>query len=86
MLINGSWRSYYFPSNNYKVRVPYYGIIECRLGLPEIEGFQKDVLMLVIDNSPYDKKVPIQLGTLNIHMILKTASQNPTAKLGDSWE
>ena len=33
------------------VRVPYYGIVECKLGLPEVKGFQKDVLMLVIDNS-----------------------------------
>ena len=37
-------------------RVPYYGIVECRLRLPEIEGFQKDVLMLVIDDSSYGKK------------------------------
>ena len=68
------------------VRVPYYGIVECQLGLPEVEGFQKDVLMLVIDNSPYGKKVPVQLGTLHIDMILKAAKQSPTARLGDSWE
>ena len=68
------------------VRVPYYGIVECQLGLPEVEGFQKDVLMLVIDDSPYGKKVPVQLGTLHIDMILKAAEQSPTAQLGDSWE
>ena len=68
------------------VRVPYYGIVECQLGLPEVEGFQKDVLMLVIDDSPYGKKVPVQLGTLHIDMILKAAKQSPTAQLGDSWE
>ena len=68
------------------VRVPYYGIVQCQLGLPEVEGFQKDVLMLVIDDSPYGKKVPVQLGTLHIDMILKAAEQSPTAWLGDSWE
>ena len=68
------------------VRVPYYGIVECQLGLPEVKGFQKDVLMLVIDDSPYRKKVPVQLGTLHIDMILKAAEQSPTARLGDSWE
>ena len=68
------------------VRVPYYGIVECQLGLPEVEGFQKDILMLVIDDSPYGKKVPVQLGTLHIDMILKAAEQSPTAWLGDSWE
>ena len=66
------------------VRVLYYGIVECQLGLPEVKGFQKDVLMVVIDD--YGKKVPVQLGTLHIDMILKAAEQNPTARLGDSWE
>ena len=68
------------------VRVPYYGIVECQLGLPELTEFQKDVLMLVIDDSPYGKRVPVQLGTLHIDMILKAAEQNPTVWLGDSWE
>ena len=65
--------------------IPYYGIVECQLGLPEVEGFQKDFLMLVIDDSPYGRKVPVQLGTLHIDMILTAVEQNPTTKLGDSW-
>ena len=68
------------------IRVPYYGIVECQLGLPELTGFQKDVLMLVIDDSPYGQRVPVQLGTLHIDMILKAAEQNPTVQLRDSWE
>ena len=42
--------------------------------------------MLVTDDSPYGKKVPVQLGTLHIDMILTAAKQNSTTKLGDSWE
>ena len=42
--------------------------------------------MLVIDDSPYGRKVPVQLGNLHIDMILTAAEQNPTMKLGDSWE
>ena len=42
--------------------------------------------MLVIDDSPYGKRVPVQLGTLHIDMILKAAEQNPTIQLRDSWE
>ena len=49
--------------------MPYNGIVECRLGLQELKGFQKDVLMLVINDSPYGKRVPVQLGTLHIDMI-----------------
>ena len=51
-----------------------------------MEGFQKDVLMLVVDDSPYGEEVPIQIETLHIDMILAAAEQNPTAILGDSWE
>ena len=51
-----------------------------------MEGFQNDVLMLVVDDSPYGEEVPIQIGTLHINMILEAAEQNPTAILGDSWE
>ena len=42
--------------------------------------------MLVIYDSPYGKRVPVQLGTLHIDMILKAAEQNPTVQLRDSWE
>ena len=30
--------------------VPYYGYVECRLKLPQIEKFDVDVLMLIIDD------------------------------------
>ena len=42
--------------------------------------------MVVIDDSPYGKKVPVQLGTLHIDMILTVAEQNPTTILRDNWE
>ena len=34
-------------------KVPYHGYVECRLNLPQIEKFDHDVLMLVIDDSQY---------------------------------
>ena len=42
--------------------------------------------MLVIDNSPHGRQVPVQLGTLHIDMILQAAAQTPSATLGNSWE
>ena len=44
--------------------VPYHGYVECRLQLPQIKKFNVDVLMLVIDDSAYGMRVPIQIGTL----------------------
>ena len=44
--------------------VPHYGYVECRLKLPQIEKFDVDV-MLIIDDSNYGMRVPVQLGTLH---------------------
>ena len=49
-------------------KVPYHGYVECRLNLPQVEKFDHDVLMLVIDDSQYGARVPIQIGTLHIDM------------------
>ena len=51
-------------------KVPYHGYVECRLNLPQVEKFDHDVLMLVIDDSQYGAKVPIQIGTLHIDMAI----------------
>ena len=60
------------------LKVPYYGIIECQLGLSKLR-FQKDVIMFVIDDSPYRRRVPIQLGTLHIDMTLEATARTPSA-------
>ena len=55
-------------------KVPYHGYVECRLNLPQVEKFDHDVLMLVIDNSQYRARVPIQIGTLHIDMAIDLAT------------
>ena len=55
-------------------KVPYHGYIECILNLPQIEKFDHDVLMLVIDDSQYGNRVPIQIGTLHIDMAIDLAT------------
>ena len=55
-------------------KVPYHGYVECRLNLPQIEKFDQDVLMLVIADSPYGARVPIQIGTLHIDMAISLAT------------
>ena len=47
-------------------KVPYHGYVKCRLNLPQIEKFNHDVLMLVIDDSQCGSRVPIQIGTLTL--------------------
>ena len=66
--------------------VPYHGYVECRLKIPMIEKFDIDVLMLVIDDSPYGMRVPIQIGTLHIDMALELATQEEKWKLNCQWK
>ena len=49
-------------------QVPYHGYVECRLKISMIEKFDVNVLMLVVDDSPYGMRVPIQIWTLHIDM------------------
>ena len=65
---------------------PYYGYVECWLQLPQIKKFDVDVLMLVIDDSAYGMRVPVQIGTLHIDMALDLATEAEMKKLTRRWE
>ena len=66
-------------------QVPYHGYVECKLSIPQIKKFDLDVLMLVIDDSPYAMRVPIQIGTLHIDMALDLATDEERTKLNRQW-
>ena len=53
--------------------------------MPDIEKFDLDVLMLVVDDSPYGMRVPIQIGTLHIDMALDLATEEEKRKLNHQW-
>ena len=67
-------------------KVPYHGYVECRLNLPQVEKFDCDVLMLVIDDSQYGARVPIQIGTLHIDMAIDLATEEERGKFKRKWE
>ena len=67
-------------------QVPYHGYVECRLKIPQVEKFDLDVLMLVIDDSPRGMRVPVQIGTLHIDMALELATEEEKRKLNKQWE
>ena len=51
-------------------QVPYYGYVEVRLQIPNVQAFNLDVLMLVIPESEYSKSVPVTIGTIHIDEII----------------
>ena len=55
-------------------KVPYQGYVETLLEIPEIPEFKEYVLMLVIKKSEYGERVPIQLGTLHVNLLLGRAA------------
>ena len=65
---------------------PYYGYVEYRLQLPQIKKFDVDVLMLIIDDSNYGMRVPVQIGTLHIDMALDLATETEMKRLSHRWE
>ena len=67
-------------------KVPYHGYVECRLNLPQVEKFDHDILMLVIDDSQYGARVPIQIGTLHIDMAIDLATNEERMKFKRRWE
>ena len=46
--------------------IPYVGYVEARLAIPGIAKMDKDSLFMVTNDSPYTKRVPLQIGTLHI--------------------
>ena len=42
--------------------------------------------MLVIDDSPYGMRVPIQIGSLHIDMAIDLATEAEMKKLSHKWE
>ena len=66
--------------------VPYHGYIKCHLKLPQIKKFDVDVLMLIINDSAYGMRVPIQIGTLHIDMALELATKDEMTKLCHKWD
>ena len=62
------------------------GYVEVNLKIQEITEFNEDVLMLVIEDSPYTQRVPIQLGTLHINKALDLVSETELINLSNSIE
>ena len=52
------------------IRVLYSGYVEVHLQVPSVKAFDRDVLPLVVPNSPYGDIVPLQLKAVQIDIML----------------
>ena len=66
--------------------IPYMGYAEVNIKIPEIKAFNKDVLMLVIEDCACAQYIPIQLGTLHIDRDLNLISEKEITQLSTNWK
>ena len=57
------------------IRVKYKDYVEAILGLSQVKKFEEPSLFVVVNDGEYSKRVPIQLGTLHIDMVLEKATK-----------
>ena len=62
-------------------RVPYYGVVEAKMKIPGISEFDEYCAFLVIPESPYSKRVPLQIGTLHIDEAIRLIKVEKAAEL-----
>ena len=68
------------------LEVPYLGYVEVRLKIPEVKAFDQDVLLLIVPDSAHTQYTPITLGTPNIDVAIKLATEKELETLNKQWK
>ena len=65
--------------------VPYSGYVEVNLSVPGIRAMNKNSLFMVVKDTEYTDRVPVQIGTLHINESLAAVIQEEYGKLSVAW-
>ena len=68
------------------IAIPYIGYVEVNLQIPEIRNYNEDVLIMVMNDSRYGKKVSFAIGTIHIHATLKEMTKDEWDNMTQSWQ
>ena len=68
------------------LEVPYLGYVEVHLETPDVKAFNQDVLLLIVPDSIHTRSTPITLGTLNINIAIKLATEEELRNLNKQWQ
>ena len=68
------------------IKVKYQGYVEVMFGIEGVEDLKEPCLFVVVNDTKYGKRVPIQIGTLHIDLVLERATKHKLATLGKAWE
>ena len=67
-------------------QVPYNGYVELRMRVPNVHAFDLDVLMLVIPESEYSRRVPVTIGTIHIDEIIDLITDEELKTANRQWQ
>ena len=67
-------------------QVPYNGYVKLRMRVPNVRAFDLDVLMLVIPESEYSRRVPITIGTIHIDEIIDLITDEELKVANRQWQ
>ena len=67
-------------------QVPYNGYVELRMRVPNVRTFDLDVLMLVIPESEYSRRVPVTIGTIHIDEIINLIRDEEQKLANRQWQ
>ena len=65
--------------------VPYTGYVEARLSIPDIKAMNQNSLFMVVKDTNYTNRVPVQLGTLHIKEVLALVTTEEYGNLSVAW-
>ena len=67
-------------------QVLYNWYVELRMQVPNVRAFDLDVLMLVIRESEYSRRVPITIGTIHIDEIIDLITEEELKLASHQWQ
>ena len=67
-------------------QVPYNGYVELRMRVPNVRAFDLYVLMLVILESEYSRRVPITISTIHIDEIIDLITDEELKAANRQWQ
>ena len=67
-------------------QVAYDGYVELHMQVPNVKAFDLDVLMLVISESEYSRRVPITIGTIHIDEIINLITDEDLRMASHQWQ
>ena len=68
------------------IDVPYLGYTEVNFQFPGVKALNKDILVVIQNDSAYSSLVPITLGTLHVDMVIEKLTSEELQNLGKEWK